>query len=215
MITSGHDAYNVHPRLRASPAYARTQPKSLLTYGEWWSHQFTSPVTPVAIGNPHRAHVLGEWRPADRRETIVVLGDGVETDRYLGLCRDLAANAGSLSVRFRPHPWERGRVSGLTDPLFTLDRELDLYHSLASAAAVVSEASTALYEAAGLVPHVIVWDTSKSRFYLGEHPFSRLADAADLTALLDEPEPAQTLLDQLWAPDWRPRFLAQMDALTR
>ena len=160
--------------------------------------------------------VLRDWRQADHRDAIIVFGDGVETDLYLSLCRALAAFATPLRVRFRPHPWERDRVAGLKDPQFSVDIESDLYRSLASAAAVVGEASTALYESAGLVTHVIVWDTPKSRFYLGAHPFFRLTAAADLPGILATPEPTTALPNDLWAPDWRGRFLSFVDGvLTR
>lgn len=217
LVTRGHDAYNVAPRLAASAAYRRTQPVVFLGYGEWWNSQFNAPVEErVAIGNPHRTETLRSWRGQPVRSTVVVLGDGVETESYLALCRRLAAGVRSpLEVVFRPHPLERGRVVDNTSTAgVRIDVESDLYSSLASAEVVIGEASTALFEAVGLVPRIFVWDTAKSRFYLGDHPFERFADAAELVELLAADEPGrvqQALTDALWADDWKERFQGFID----
>jgi hypothetical protein len=211
MITSGHDAYNVHPRLAQSDAFARAQPMSFLLYGEWWSRQMATPARHSVIGNPHRSHVLSAWRPAEHRDALLVLGDGVETDLFLSFCRELARTAGPLKVRFRPHPAERAKVARLTDPAVEIDREPDLYRSFATTTALIGESSTALYEGTGLIPRVAVWDTPKSRFYLGEHPFPRLTSADQLPAFLAGPETSSDLLNELWATDWRRRFVSWIE----
>ena len=212
MVTRGHDAYNVSPLLAASPAYQRTQPTAFLAYGTWWNDQFNAPiVVRTAIGNPHRTEVLRAWRPEPTQSTILVLGDGVETARYLALCSHLAKSAGSaLRVRFRPHPLERRRVDFSTTTHFEIDKRADLYDSLAAAYAVVGEASTALFEAVGLVERVCVWDTAKSQFFLGNHPFEIFNDPDNLLDALSSgpPPPAVELPEATWAADWRDRFVA-------
>jgi hypothetical protein len=215
MITRGHDAYNVHPLLQASPAYRRTQPRSILTYGQWWNSQFNTPVDwRVTIGNAHRSYVLRRWRPAPVRDLVVVLGDGVETGMYLDLCRKLAASVPApLHVAFRPHPQERARLTRFGGEPFAADTDPDLYNSFARAAVVVGEASTALFEAVGLIPRVFVWDTPKSRFYLGDHPFSRFSTPDELADLL-RTAPSGTVREDIagaiWAEDWRDRFLSYL-----
>ncbi len=218
MITRGHDAYNVHPLLQDSPAYRRAQPGSILTYGEWWNSQFNAPIdTRVAIGNPYRSDMLARWRPAAVRDLVLVLGDGVETGMYLDLCRKLAATVPeSVHVTFRPHPQERARVARVRGEPFAIDKEPDLYHSFARAAVVVGEASTAIYEAVGLIPRVCVWDTPKSRFYLGDHPFGRFAaphELADLLATAGTGEVREEIANAIWATDWCPRFRAHLASL--
>ena len=44
-----------------------------------------------------------------------MLGDGVETERYLALAREIAAQVGNRGLRtlFRPHPMERERIRSL------------------------------------------------------------------------------------------------------
>jgi hypothetical protein len=212
MVTRGHDAYNVAPRLAASAAYRMTQPAAFLGYGAWWNRQFNAPVdSKVVIGNPHRTESLRSWQPERTRFTVLVLGDGVETEAYLGLCRRLAASAPPpLRVVFRPHPLEREQVRRGGSGSVPIDAAPDLYTSLAAAHAVVGEASTALFEAVGTVPRIFVWDTDKSRFYLGDHPFARFTDPAEVAGMLTSEDAGNLRGDvagAMWADDWQGRFV--------
>jgi hypothetical protein len=210
MVTGGHDAYNVAPTLSRSAAYRETQPSAFLAYGRWWTEQFSAPVpTRVVVGNPHRSEVLKNWMPAKRRDRVLVIGDGIETDAYLEFCQQLAATSpADTRISFRPHPRERRRVA-LSGHPFEIDREPDLYESLAATRTVIAERSTALFEAVGLVPEVLVWDTPKSQFYLGEHPFPRFRDVHEAVSLLSGPMPpsvAEQFGADVWAADWERRF---------
>jgi hypothetical protein len=212
LITRSHDAYNVSETLAQSPAYRQTQPAALLAYGRWWTNQFNAPVDDrVVVGNPHRSEALQRWHGASRRSAIVVLGDGVETDAYVAFCRELASRVkDSHEVVFRPHPQERER---LTNPPagVKFDYVPDFYDAITTADAVIGEASTALFEAVGLVPRIFVRDTGKSRFYLGEHLFERFTDAADLAVHIASPDRGAVnsgLATEVWAGGWRNRFLA-------
>jgi hypothetical protein len=209
MITRNHDAYNVHDMIGGSEAYARTLPQTMLTYGAWWNDELNMPVKRIAIGNPYRSDVLATWRPAAIRDRILVLGDGVETDLFLGLCRKLAAIAPPpLRVVFRPHPQEKARTGLLTGEPFTIDNEPDLYHSLAASTVLIGESSTGLYEAVGLGIRIFVWDTAKSRFYLGNHPFARFTTPDELAGKLanQEGEVDPQVAGSLWAMNWRDQF---------
>ncbi len=212
MVTRGHDAYNVAPRMAASAAYRLTQPAAFLGYGSWWNGQFNAPVDEkVVVGNPHRTEVLRSWRPEPLRTDVVVLGDGIETEAYLALCRRLAVIVPSpLKVVFRPHPLERAQTAGLNVDSVPIDLEPDLYGTLAAAHAVIGEASTALFEAIGMVPRIFVWDTDKSRFYLGDHPFQRFSEPAEVAAMLATDDQGRLRSDvarDMWADDWRGRFM--------
>jgi hypothetical protein len=210
MVTPGHDAYNVAPLLSTSEAYRRTQPSAFLAYGSWWTDQFNAPVEErVVIGNPHRSEVLRTWQPSPTRQDIVVLGDGVETAAHLELCRRIAGSVRPpLRVVFRPHPLERRRIGRDATSSVAVDHEPDLYRTFARARAVIGEASTALFEATGLVSNVMGWDTPKSRFYLGNPPFERVGDPAEMAARASEEAdvPHDLLADHVWAPGWSDRF---------
>jgi hypothetical protein len=209
MVTQSHDAYNVSPILAESAAYRATQPTSFLAYGAWWNDQFNAPVArKVVIGNPHRTERLRSEQASAARSTLIVLGDGVDTDAYLALAAEVKASVSpQFDVRFRPHPLERTRVMAAGSHPVAIDESPDLYASLGTALAVIGETSTALFEAIGIVPRVFVWDTPKSRFYLGAHPFERFARAAELPAMLAGPhEPARVPAVEVWAEGWDERF---------
>ena len=213
-ITVGHDVYNVAPALAASAAYRRGLPDVFLGYGSWWNEQFNLPLDKRVIGNPHRAATLQTVtarQEGPRR--VLILGDGRELQAHLDLCRLLVARLpAGWEVLFRPHPEERRRVLAMDNAAFAgfgLDRESDIYTSLAQSEAVVAELSTGLFDGVGLARRIFVWDTPKSRFGLPNHPFARFANAAALASALQAPQQGDLAPEQresIWASDWRTRF---------
>lgn len=215
-VSAGHDAYNLAPTLRNSIEYQKTLPDYFLGYGQWWNDQINMPITKVVIGNPHRSEQLQRYAadPQQERSDILVLGDGIETNLYLGLARQLAEQlGGKFTVVFRPHPMERVKVlaeytSGATAGV-RIDQNGDIYQSFLTAYAVVSELSTGLFEAVGLASRIFIWNTPKARFGFPSHPFSVFEDASDLARQLFEsngkefsPEQSQ----EIWAPNWRENY---------
>jgi hypothetical protein len=213
-VTAGHDVYNVAPALVHSASYRRGLPDVFLGYGSWWNAQFNLPVEKRVIGNPHREESLQVVSPrhiGTRR--VLVLGDGCELQPHLELCRALAARLPiGWEILFRPHPLERRAVLAMDSAAFAgfgLDREGDIYASLAQSEAVVAELSTGLFEGVGLARRIFVWDTPKSRFGLPNHPFARFSDAVALATALQAPQEGDLALEQresIWASDWRTRF---------
>lgn len=219
-ISAGHDAYNFAPAVFASEAYRRTLPQYLLTYGSWWSAQVSAPVDRVAIGYPARTAKLDRMPelPKDRR-VVLILGDGIEFELYLDLSRELAqaVDGIGLQVVLRPHPMERSsvlerygeRIGGVH-----LDMAPDIYTSFAHAHTVISELSTGLFEAVGLVDRIILLSTAKARFAFPSHPFAVAKSAQDVIGLMRGENSAAPKIDatELWAPDWSEnyrRFLLQ------
>lgn len=213
-VTAGHDVYNVAPALAASAAYRRGLPDVFLGYGSWWNAQFNLPIEKRVIGNPHREaslRALAARRDGARR--VLILGDGCELQPHLDLCRALAARLpAGWEVLFRPHPLERRAVLAMDNAAFAgfgLDRESDIYASLAQSEAVVAELSTGLFDGVGLARRIFVWDTPKSRFGLPNHPFARFSEAAALATALQAPKEGDLAPEQresIWASDWRTRF---------
>ncbi len=213
-VTAGHDVYNVAPALAASAAYRRGLPDVFLGYGSWWNEQFNLPIEKRVIGNPHREESLRAVAARnDGVRRVLILGDGCELQPHLDLCSALAARLpAGWKVLFRPHPLERRAVLAMDSAAFAgfgLDRESDIYASLAQSEAVVAELSTGLFEGVGLARRIFVWDTPKSRFGLPSHPFARFSDAAALATALQAPQEgdlAPEPRESIWASDWRTRF---------
>lgn len=215
-VSSGHDAYNFAPAVSDNGAYRQILPDYFLAYGAWWGEQINAPIKKIIIGNPHRAETLDVSSSviAHGRQ-ILILGDGVETAIYLELCDSLAAALGSaVEVVFRPHPLERASVWAKYPDGFVgkvrVDTHQDIYSSFREAGAVVSELSTGLFEAIGLVPKVFIWNTPKARFAFPVHPFQGFSDANELAHLiLDESAgrvSAQNMTS-IWAPNWQRNYL--------
>jgi hypothetical protein len=216
MVSSGHDAYNFAPAILADHAYGQIFPDYLLTFGSWWGEQINVPIEKLAIGNPHRAETLGASFPGHAQgQQILVLGDGIETVSYLEFCGCLAKALGNNhEVVFRPHPLERDRVWDTHPEGFVgnvrVDAHRDIYSSFREAGAVVSEVSTGLFEAIGLVPKIFIWNTPKARYNYPFHPFHRFLDAAELARLLLDDSAGQVIAQQMesiWAPNWERNYL--------
>ncbi len=214
-VSAGHDAYNFAPTLLASSDYRLALPDFFLGFGNWWIEQINAPVIKLAIGNPHReAQVENLRRQVSDRREVLVLGDGIETRKYLDFSAQLAELAGrqGLRVVFRPHPLERPTVAAALRQGangFRIDSNRDIYQSFSTAHAVVSEQSTGLFEAIGLVDRVFVWNTAKARFGFPSHPFLSVDSAAELGGHMEDSAAGRITpqaIAGIWAPDWRPNY---------
>ena len=217
MVSAGHDAYNYAPALLATGQLRQCLPDFFLTYGSWWSEQINLPTQSIVVGNPHRASVLqAKKHSASAQRDILILGDGRETDVHLRLAQTLADAAPSpLRVVFRPHPHERHKFRSGTPPISTefvhIDTHEDIYDSFRQADTVISELSTGLFEAAGIVKRVFVWETEKSKFALPSHPFYGFSTAQQAAQLLNSSSlhsECNSLGESIWASDWQSRYAA-------
>ena len=214
-ISAGHEAYNFASAIFASAEFRRTLPSYLLTYGPWWSGQVNAPVECVAIGNPTRAVRIASIPEASTpRRTILVLGDGIAFNLYYALAQEIAqAVAGTgLQVALRPHPLEREHVLkrygdvGASD--IRIDVAPDIFASFASAHTVVSEVSTGLFEAVGLVDRIVLLDTTKARFTYPEQPFAAAGSTQQVIEWICGPHSPAPRVDEarLWPADWRANY---------
>ncbi|WP_156789473.1 hypothetical protein [Aminomonas paucivorans] len=225
VVSKGHYAYMFAASLLKNVEFRWNLPEHFLGYGKWWNEQFNAPLLKHVVGNPYREFALedrGKSVPDSSR--VLVLGDGIETERYLALCRELARVLGaSGQVWFRPHPLERSRVresfpSGRSGDVF-LDDHRDIYGALLAASAVVSEVSTGLFDAVGLANKILVWDTPKARFAYPELPFESFTDVNELAEKIRDPNAGRVSLesvDEIWAPNWQENyssFLEQVGCL--
>ncbi len=213
-ISAGHDAYNFAPAVFTDEGYRRTLPQYLLTYGEWWNAQIHAPVECVTIGYPMRAEKVARMGvPGKDRRTVLVLADGIEFDLYVDLAHTLArAVAGTgLEVVLRPHPLERRSVVeryGQQVGEIRLDLVHDIYASFSTTHTIVSEVSTGLFEAVGLVDRIVLLNTVKARFAYPAHPFDTadtMQDVIDLISGEIPPSPA-VAAHAVWAPEWSERY---------
>ncbi|QDQ25725.1 hypothetical protein FNU76_04820 [Chitinimonas arctica] len=220
-ISAGHDAYNYAETLRNSTLLRRTLPNYFLAYGSWWNDQINLPVTKLVIGNPYRSERLAVNQPVEKKgaKALLVIGDGVQTEKYLALARELTEKLSDVwTISFRPHPLERAAInmrmaSGLVAGV-QIDTHSDLYRSLSSVNAIVSELSTVLFEAVGIVEKIFVWETAVSRFSLPKHPFFGFDCIETLVDMMSQEceKPSDSIeTDAIWAPNWRANYLDFVD----
>jgi hypothetical protein len=219
MVSSGHDAYNYAPSLVATDAFRNILPGFFLGYGRWWNEQIGVPLRKLELGNPYRTEYLARLphgRAAEK--TVLVLGDGIETARIVAFARTLSARLGSsYRVTFRPHPHERdavfsGRI-GMPSGV-ALDRELDIYRTFMRTRSVVGDASTALFEAIGIVPQILVWASARSAFFLPRHPFGTFQDVDGAVQEIEHQRGgvlSPSEIEAIWCPDWRARYERFLD----
>lgn len=215
-VSAGHDAYNFGPSILNAFAFQQILPDYFLTYGSWWGDQINAPVKSVSIGNPHRTEALNASSSfLAHGQKILILGDGIDTAVYLDLCESLSAFLmGKVEVMFRPHPLERARVWAKYPDGFVgkvrVDAHPDMYSSFRESGAVVSEVSTGLFEAIGIVPKVFIWDTPKARFSFPVHPFQGFSNASELAQLVLDENAGRVSTQQvesIWAPNWKRNYL--------
>lgn len=224
VVSAGHDAYNVASILAECADYRRLLPDYFLGYGRWWNDQINVPVTKLPIGNPHRSETLsGQGVARGPQSNVLVLGDGVETDLYLGLAHQLERLLRrKCRVVFRPHPLERQRVNaaypkGAMESV-VIDRNVDIYQSFNDACAVISEVSTGLFEAVGLAGKIFLWQTPKSRFCFPSHPFQEFSDANELAEMILENGAglvAAEDVEAIWSSDWRHNYKCFLDRVLK
>lgn len=223
-ISKGHDGYNVADTLATSHSFKAVLPDYLLTYGNWWSSQTNMPVQKIAIGNPHLTETLGALGlTSQKRNQVLILGDGIETNLYLNLAENVVkiVKEQGLTVVFRPHPFEREKVKSLKFPDgVRLDSHEDIYSSLKESSVVISELSTGLFEAVGLVDKVLLWETDKSRFAFPEIPFKSFSAMDELELIINDRDSLQNNssaipASDLWEPNWRRNFLQFVEGVIK
>jgi len=213
LISAGHDAYSYAPVLRESAEYRRYLPHDFLGYGDWWNRQINVPLTKWVVGHPHYIERLGSVaRVSGDKRDILFLSDGFEFEKYVTLAAELKSRIGDrYRVLVRPHPLERARVRsryGSEVSGLLIDRQDDIYPSLAAASAVVGELSTGLFEAIGLADRTFIWATPKAMFSCPAHPFASFSECAELAELVLRP--AHRLpsveVESVWASGWQHNY---------
>lgn len=220
-VSAGHDAYNFAKALCLNDDYKKTLPQYFLGYGRWWTGQISAPMVKLNIGNPDRTETLRNVAlPCFEKRDIIVLGDGIETEKYLSLCRALVEELGAKHrVVFRPHPLERARLSnpeGRKSDDVAIEWEKGICEAFETAEIVVSELSTGLFEAVGIASRIFLWETPKTNFCYPHHPFATFSDADDLVARIREGKSGRvdaSTAEEFWAPNWKENYLAFLESV--
>jgi len=91
-----------------------------------------------------------------------------------------------------------------------IDDGEDIYESFSTARAVVSEISTGLFEAIGIVDKIFVLAGPSARFSLPQHPFVEFDGSNDLVEKLADDSiggPKIEDLNSVWMPNWQDNYM--------
>jgi hypothetical protein len=215
LVYAEHHAYNYAPVISSSANYRRTLPQNFLAWGPWFIERTRIPVKMHSVGYPHRDSVCGEIIRSDtNRSNILVLGNGINTELFLALCQDIQNLLKShYQVLFRPHPLERYKaispITNATYPDVKIDTRDDIYAAFSDTAVLIGEASTAQFEAVGIVPMIFRWDTAAARYAFQDSPFPKFNSASDLARMIESPalyRAPVTLTSNMWQNNWKEHY---------
>ncbi len=211
LINHQHIAYNFGPSVEKS-AYRNFLPDFFLTFGRIWGDMIQLPVKKIHIGNPHLSESAEKSKKIKKEKIILVLGTGTNSEEMINLVLllDKKHRSKGYQVIFRPHPLEWATVASVynrvLDQKISIDTTSNVYHSFQRAEIVVSELSTALYEAKAFVNHVYLIRNDFSESFGDEsmNIFPTLNENADLElGGSDNPEQSN---QQLWERNWKENY---------
>lgn len=200
---------NVNINLIKEEKLERAIPNDYLTFGKWWNDQRDLPYEYIyELGNPHHSECLNKIKRRVTNNDILLIGCANNTLEYLKLAKYLIKHFPDKRIVFRPHPTELIETQKL---IYNFDGiELDtneLYLSLSSASSVISEVSTVLYEAIGIVPQIIVWRTEYSKWIMPDNPFDSFEKYDELVRIINEKNPTTIDNNDFWYKDWKNAFI--------
>lgn len=171
VISSGHDAYNFGNDCLKYQELKMMLPDDILLYGSWWESQFNMPINKIIIGNPERIEI--EKKITNNiKKRILILGDGLDTFKYINLYYQISSLIESAEILFRPHPLERDTIKKLNlYNKINIDSSGSIYEAFNNCDIIISEISTGLFDAIDFVPKILVWKTPKTTFNNIKYPF--------------------------------------------
>jgi len=210
-INHRHIAYNFGPSVGKS-SYVNFLPDFFLTFGSLWGDMIQLPVKKVNIGNPHLSESVETTKGITKEKIILVLGSGTNSEEMIDCVLRLAKRYRSMGyqVIFRPHPLEWATLDSVykrvLDEKIAIDTTSNVYNSFQRADIVVSEYSTALYEAKAFVDNVYIIRNYFSESFGDESTniFPNLNENADLD--LTGNKKADESNHQLWEPNWKKNY---------
>lgn len=203
--------YNYADKIVNDSRLSNGLPDYFFTYGKWWNKQFNCPVEKISIGNPYHNLCINNISKVVSKD-IVVIGISQNTHEYIMLTDKLQQALPDKKVLFRPHP---GEMSAAKEIILNngfdvnIDTNDDIYTTLARASVILSEASTVLFEAIGLVDTIAVWRTEYSKAYLPIHPFEAFDSLDELLEIITEAknDSSADSTAQIWEKDWRTNYI--------
>lgn len=217
-ITKNNIMYNYADVLVNKAQVKAGIPDFILTYGEWWNSQMNCPIKKVSIGNPYHEYCIKKISQVSKKNrNILIIGVGENTRDYISLAAFLRKNIKDYHTKFRPHPGEMIKAIKIINEggySIELDKNIDIYTTLANTSIIIGEVSTVLFEAIGIVNRIIVSNTKYTHTYLPEHPFETFNTGEDLVKKINNPYNCKYFENEmLWAECWKENYRKFIDSI--
>jgi len=178
LISKGHRNYNFSSLIRNNRKYKMFLPDDLLSYGSYWSKSINTPLKKYNIGSPSRTQNKEIKNKEHKVKKILLVSNGINLHTLPNLAKKLFFLLNKkYEVIIRPHPIEKNiKLYGSSkfSNYFKIDKEKNVYKSLADKDVVIAEMTTVLYESLNIVPKILMLRTKKSMFNIPDHPFQEI-----------------------------------------
>jgi hypothetical protein len=223
-VNEEHIAYNLGKGILEDKFSKLFYPDVYFSYGQFWKESINTPSKVVNIGNPYLEEQINEVSiiPRDNdKKTILFLSSAVaisESIDFLSALKIIADSYG-YAVRFRPHPLERLSVKDKYSALFgigiVMSEDIPLYNDLSNADIIISEISTALFEALALKDKVhFLFMSSYTKSYINDKIKIPQVDC-DTIADIFKKQDAPNDINYFWEANWKHNFERELKNISR
>lgn len=217
-ITKSNIVYNYHSGILESSELKIASPNFFLSYGDWWNSQTNILFQKkYSLGNPYRESSIEHFKKNNKNE-IMIIGCARDTHIYCKLADTLGKKYGPERVVFRPHPSEHiyaKKIVSNNQLAFRIDFSRDIYGALQDTSIIISEISTVLFEAIGLVDKIIVWESDYSKYILPDVPFNRANNMDNLINIIEDKESRVISTQEYWKEDWKDNFFHFLELIDK
>ncbi len=163
-INTHHLAYNYGQGINNSKEYNPYRPDFFLSYGTFWTNGIRIAAAKVSVGNPFISKQTQKQRKGNSVNNLLVLSSAVAHERMKLLVQKLLQLPAlkGFTISLRPHPLEKDVESyyhDLFSDRFKLDFEKTIFDSLEKSNLVISEYSTAAFDALMYGKPVLLFET--------------------------------------------------------
>jgi hypothetical protein len=224
VIYPDHAAYNYGGHLAGSEEYRTYLPRYFLMYGPYWSRLVNLPAEKVIIGNPNYSENIRDMarhRKPRTKTSVLMVSCGNLPDRFQKIVCNLASRADQdkYEIVFRPHPMEAPVVAErypdiAGDKRVRIDKEKNIYATLANTDFVAGEPSTVLYEALSVCREVFVIEHPLADLLVPRDLMKRFSTGEDVLRLVQSSDGSgASRSDEYWAAGWEDNYRKFMNSL--
>lgn len=198
-IGAQHIAYNYGKTIRESREYRTYMPDYYCGMADYWLEQISAPVKKICFGNPafwtkyNQFYKRSKEREEERKKkTILWLGFENDTRNMEVLREFLTLTQGEFQILLRNHPLLKEKSDPLyknllrNHPNLLMDKSQTVYEAFTESDYVVSEVSTAIYEALAFGKQVFVYQSALSRHFGMTEVAAGFKDAKQLSVILSD-----------------------------